>query len=190
MSLAQTAILATALRPKSQGGSSRPAPTSFQESVAQKPIQWLVVGGVVAYVAYKLIDKAIVSGQERDVITAETKSSASNPWQYAFFLQKNIPQKGTNILSSKGAYNAAKQIYDELNSWFVDDDDVVVGVFSSLNSKYKVAQVAQAFNQYFKSDILTYMKEGRKFASFGLTGGISKENYDKIIAQVERKPLY
>jgi len=189
MSLAQTAILATALRPKSDGGSSRPAPTSFKESVAQKPIQWLVVGGVVAYVAYKLIDKAIVSGQERTIITAETDASTTNPWQFGYFLSKNIPKKDTNVLNSKGAYLAAKQIYDELNSYFNDDDDVVIGVFSSLSSKYKVAQVAQAFNQYFKRDILTYLREGKKTFDFG-TGGISDDNYQKIITMVNKKPLY
>lgn len=189
MSLAQTAILATALRPKSDGGSSRPAPTSFKESVAQKPIQWLVVGGVVAYVAYKLIDKAIVSGQERTIITAETDASTTNPWQFGYFLSKNIPKKGTQVLTSKSAYLAAKQIYDELNSYFNDDDDVVVAVFSSLSSKYKVAQVAQAFNQYFKRDILTYLKEGKKTFDLG-TGGISDDNYQKIITMVNKKPLY
>lgn len=189
MSLAQTAILATALRPRSEGGSSRPAPSTLSQSVAQKPIQWLVVGGVVAYVAYKLIDKAIVSGKEQAVITAETQSSASNPWQFSYFLQKNIPKKDTQVLKAASAYNAAKQIYDELNSFFNDDDDVVIAVFSSLSSKYKVAQVAQAFNQYFKRDLLTYLKEGKKTIDFW-TGGISDANYDKIITMVNKKPLY
>jgi len=78
MSLAQTAILASALRPKGEKA-SRPAPSSITESVAQRPIQWLVVGGVVAYVAYKLIDKAIVSGKERDIIDAEPACLASIP---------------------------------------------------------------------------------------------------------------
>jgi hypothetical protein len=189
MSLAQTAILASALRPKGEKA-SRPAPSSITESVAQRPIQWLVVGGVVAYVAYKLIDKAIVSGKERDIIDAETSSRADNPFQYSSFLQKNIPKKDTNILNSAAAYKAAKQIYDELNSFFVDNDDVVIGVFSSLSSKYKVAQMAQAFNQYFKRDILTYMKEGKKTFSFGVTGGISDDNYTKIITMVNKKPTY
>ena len=190
MSLAQTAILASAIKSKSGGGSSSPAPSSIKESVAQKPLQWLVVGGVVAFVAYKLIDKAIVSSKEGDIIHAETKSSKDNPFQFSYFLSNNIPKKGTQILTSAAAYNAAKQIYDELNSVFIDDDDVVVGVFSSLSSKYKVAQMAQAFNQYFKRDLLTYLKEGSKFFSFGLTGGISQANYEKIITMVDKKPLY
>jgi len=189
MSLAQTAILATALRPRSEGGSSRPAPSSFKESVAQKPIQWLVVGGVVAYVAYKLIDKAIVSGQERTIITAETDASTTNPWQFGYFLSKNIPKKGTQVLTSKSAYLAAKQIYDELNSIFFDDDDVVIGVFSSLSSKYKVAQVAQAFNQYYKRDLLSFVKDGDKAFDLG-SGGVSSDNYNRIIAMVNKKPLY
>jgi hypothetical protein len=188
MSLAQTAILATAIRPRGEKA-ARPAPSSIKESVAQKPIQWLVVGGVVAYVAYKLIDKAIISGKEQDIITAETKSSSDNPFQFAYFLQNNIPKKGTNVYNSSASYKAAKQIYDELNSFFNDNDDVIIGVFQSCSSKYKVAQVAQAFNQYYKRDILTFLRDGKKTFDFG-TGGISDENYQKIITMVNKKPLY
>jgi len=188
MSLAQTAILASAVRPRAERSVSA-APSSFSQSVAQKPIQWLVVGGVVAYVVYRLLDKVIVTAKESQIIGAETKSSTDNPFQFAYFLQKNIPKKEVSALKAAAAYNAAKQIYDELNSVFVDNDDVVIGVFTSLSSKYKVAQVAQAFSQYFKRDLLTFIKEGSKFFDFG-TGGVSQENYEKIITIVNKKPLY
>ena len=152
MSLAQTAILASALKPRAERSASA-APSNFSQSIAQKPVQWLVVGGVVAYAVYKLFDKVIVSAKESQIIGAETKASTDNPFQFAYFLQNNIPKKGTSLITSAAAYKAAKQIYDELNSYFQDNDDIVVGVFSSLSSKYKVAQMAQAFNQYYKSDL-------------------------------------
>ena len=188
MSLAQTAILASAVRPRAERSVSA-APSSITQSIAQKPVQWLVVGGVVAYAVYKLFDKVIVTAKESQIIGAETKSSTDNPFQFAYFLQKNIPKVGTNILSSTAAYNSAKQIYDELNSYFSDNDDIVIGVFTSLSSKYKVAQVAQAFSQYFKSDLLTYIKEGKKTFDFG-TGGLDQDNYEKVITIVSKKPLY
>lgn len=188
MSLAQTALLATAIRPRAERA-ARPAPSSITQSIAQKPVQWLVVGGVVAYAVYKLFDKVIVSAKESQIIGAETKSSTDNPFQFAYFLQNNIPKKGTNLMTSAAAYNAAKQIYDELNSYFQDNDDIVIGVFTSLSSKYKVAQVAQAFSQYFKGDLLTYLKEGKKTFDFG-TGGLDQDNYEKVITIVSKKPLY
>ena len=55
MSIAQTAILASALK----GGSSTPksTPTSIADSIAQKPLQWLVVTGAVVYFGGKFIKK-------------------------------------------------------------------------------------------------------------------------------------
>jgi hypothetical protein len=61
MSIAQTAIMASALK----GGSSTPKskPTSIADSIAQKPLQWLVVTGAVVYFGGKFIKKIIPSGE-------------------------------------------------------------------------------------------------------------------------------
>jgi hypothetical protein len=187
MSIAQTAILASALK---GGGSSTPKsqPTSFSESIAQKPLQWLVVGGVVAYAVSKVVGKVVKTAGERSQETAETTTSSDNPWSYKAFLSQNIPA-GTNLLTAAKSYAEAKKVYDALNTYFVDDADIVVGVFAALPSKVQVAQVVQSFETYYKRNMLQYLQEGKKTFDFG-SGGLSDALYTRIIENVKRKPKF
>ena len=187
MSLAQTALLATAIRPRS---SSTPAakPSSFTESIAQRPIQWLVVAGVVVYFGSKFIKNLIPSGDNIRKGEAETTTSTDNPWSANTFLSQKIPAD-TNLITSKGAFQQAKKVYDSLNTYFSDDADIVVGVFAALPSKVQVALVVKSFEAYYKRNILEYLKSGKKTFDFG-TGGISEELYNRIIENVKRKPKF
>lgn len=184
---ASTAIIAKSVG----GGSPRPAkiqPTSLKESVAQKPFQWLIVGGVIVYFGSKAIGKLIKTGAERQQEQAETTTSASNPWSFTAFLsQKNIPV--SSFMKAAGAYQQAKKIYDALNTYFFDDEDIVIGVFTALPNQVQVAQVAKSFSDYYKRDILDYLKNGKKTFGFG-SGGISTEAYNRIIENVRRKPKF
>ncbi len=186
MSIAQTAILASALK----GGSSAPKsqPTSFSESIAQKPIQWLIVGGAIVYFGSKAIGKLVKTGEERQQEFAETTTSSDNPWSAKAFLGQKIPA-GTKLLTAAKAYAEAKKVYDALNTYFVDDADIVIGVFAALPSKTQVAQVVQSFENYYKRNILEYLKDGKKTFDFG-TGGLSQEAYNRIIENVKRKPKF
>jgi hypothetical protein len=188
MSIAQTAILASALK---GGGSREPKsqPTSFSESIAQKPIQWLVVGGVIAYAVSKVVGKVVKTAGERSQEVAETSTTPENPWSYKSFLSGNKIPAGTNLLTAAKAYEQAKKVYDALNTYFTDNADIVVGVFTALPSKVQVAQVVQAFDTYYKRDILQYIQEGKKTFDFG-TGGISDALYNRIIENVKRKPKF
>jgi hypothetical protein len=71
----------------------------------------------------------------------------------------------------------------------VDDADIVIGVFASLPSKVQVAQVVQYFENYYKRNILEYLKDGKKTFDFG-TGGLSTESYNRILENVKRKPKF
>ena len=187
MSLAQTALLASAIRPSS---SSSPAskPSSITESIAQRPIQWLLVAGAVVYFGSKALGKLVKTGEERRTETAETSTSTDNPFSFKSFLAQKIPA-GTKLLSASGAYQNAKQIYDALNVYLSEDEDIAIGVFTSLPSKTQVAQVAQAFYNYYKKDILYYLKNGNKTIDFG-TGGLSESEYARVIDNVSRKPKF
>ena len=186
MSIAQTAILASALK----GGSSTPKsqPTSIADSIAQKPLQWLVVTGAVVYFGGKFIKKIIPSGENLRKEAAETSTSSENPWSFKSFLAQKVPVN-TKMLPAASAYKEAKKIYDALNTYFVDDADIVIGVFTALPSKIQVAQVAKSFADYYKRDILEYLKNGKKTFDFG-TGGINSEQYNRIIENVKRKPKF
>ena len=186
MSIAQTAILASALK----GGSSTPksTPTSIADSIAQKPLQWLVVTGAVVYFGGKFIKNIIPSGENLRKEAAETSTSSDNPWSFKSFLAQKVPVN-TKMLPAASAYKEAKKIYDALNTYFVDDADIVIGAFASLPSKVQVAQVVQYFETFYKRNMLEYLKNGKKTFDFG-TGGLSDEAYNRIIENVKRKPKF
>jgi hypothetical protein len=183
MSIAQTAIMASALK----GGSSTPksTPTSIADSIAQKPLQWLVVTGAVVYFGGKFIKKIIPSGENLRKGEAETATTSDNPWSANTFMAQKIPAN-TNLLSSAGASQQAKKVYDALNTYFTDDADIAVGVFAALPSKVQVAQVVKSFEATYNRNILEYLKSGKKTFDFG-TGGISDALYNRIIENVKTK---
>jgi hypothetical protein len=187
MSLATTAILASAIRPKSD---STPAAktTSITESIAQRPIQWLIVAGAVVYFGGKFIKNVIPTGDNIRKGEAETSTSTDNPWSATTFLSQKIPV-GTNLITAAGAFQQAKKVYDSLNTYFSDDADIAVGVFAALPSKVQVALVVKSFEAYYKRNILEYLKSGKKTFDFG-TGGISDALYNRIIENVKRKPKF
>jgi hypothetical protein len=187
MSLAQTALLASAIRPRS---SSTPAakPSGIVESISQKPLQWLVVAGVVVYFGSKALGKLVTTGAESRTSTAETTTSKENPFSFKTYLAQSIP-KTAKLLTAKGAYQNAKQVYDALDVTWNEDEDIAIGVFTALPSKLQVAQVAQSFYTYYKKDILDYLKNGNKTIDFG-TGGLSNAAYQRVIDNVTRKPKF
>lgn len=161
---------------------------TITQSISEKPLQWLLVAGVVGTGAYFAFRKLIPKKEERILEDAETAVSENNPFSYTKFLSQTIPP-GTPLLRVETARAAAKQIYDALNTFFNDDEDIVIGVFNSLSSKVKVAQVAQQFFNMYKKDILEYLKTGAKTFDFG-TGGLSKEDYQRILTIVSKKDKF
>ena len=186
MSIAQAAILASAIKPRSD--KPRASTSTISESIAQRPIQWLIVTGAVVYFGGKFIKGIIPSGENLRKGAAETTTSADNPWSANAFMSQKIPAN-TNLINSKGQAQKAKLIYDSLNTYFVDDADIVIGVFASLPSKVQVAQVVQYFENYYKRNMLEYLKNGKKTFDFG-TGGLSQEAYNRILENVKRKPKF
>lgn len=181
--IASAAILASALKP-SQPQSDTGTET-ISESIAKRPIQWLIVGAAIIYFGSKVF-KAI--GEGKNTETAET-SSTGNPWAFNNFLDWSKVPKGTNILQYDDAVAKARQIYNALDVIAYENEDIVVGVFTSLPSKLQVAQVAKVFYDWYGKDILTYMQQGNKTLSF-FTGGLSEQNYNRIIENVNRKPKF
>lgn len=186
MSLTQTAILASAIRPKSD----KPSETSqtFAQSVATRPIQYLLVVGAIVYFGGKFLKGVIPTGENLRKDQAETSTSKDNPFSYqAFLTQKNIP-KNTNLITAAGAYKYAKQVYEALNVYIDENEDVAIGVFKVIPSKIQMAQVAQSFYNYYKIDILSYIKNGNEKNKF--RGGLSENDYNLVLANVNKKPKF
>jgi hypothetical protein len=159
------------------------------KSVADKPLQWLAVVGVVGVGGYFLFNKLNKSKEEKIQEKSETSDSPENPFSYNTFLaQKGIPD-GASMLTWSSANSYAKQIYESLNTYFDDSEDVCIGAFKALSSKLKVAQVARNFYGIYKRDILEYLKAGNKTFGFG-TGGLGESDYQQILTIVNNKPKY
>ena len=185
--IASAAILASALKPRT---ASEPRQTSGSvgQSIADRPLQWLIVAGVVVYFGSKALKGLIKPAGEIRETTAET-ASEDNPFAFNNFLNwAKVPQ-GTRVLTYDEALKKAKDIYKALDVIAYENEDIVVGVFTSIPSKIQVAQVAKAFSDNFNKDILTYIKEGNKTLSFW-TGGLSAANYQRVIDNVARKPKF
>jgi hypothetical protein len=160
----------------------------IEKSIAEKPLQWLLIAGALGTGVYFAFRKIIPNRAERILEDAETDVSEDNPFSYTKFLSQTIPA-GTSLLKVATARANAKQIYDSLNTYFNDDEDITIGVFSSLSSKVKVAQVCKEFFDMYKKDILEFLKTGSKTFDFG-TGGLSKEDYQRILTIVSKKPKF
>ena len=161
---------------------------AITQSVAGKPLQWLLIAGVLGTGAYFLVKKVFPSKIKKIVEGAETEVSEDNPFSYTKFLSQTIPV-GTQLLKFNAAAQYAKQIYSSLNVWFIDQPDITIGVFNSLGSKVKVAQVAEKFFVIYGKDILSYLKNGDKQLDFG-TGGLSNTDYQRILTIVDNKPKF
>lgn len=161
---------------------------AIEKSIAEKPLQWLLVAGVVGTGAYFLVKKIAPNRVKKLVEGAETEVSTDNPFSYSIFLKQTIPAN-TNILTFNSSAQYAKKIYDALNTYFFDDADIVIGIFSSLGSKLKVAQVAEKFFVIYGKDILQYLKNGNKTFDLG-TGGLSETDYNRILTIVDNKPKF
>ena len=161
---------------------------AIEKSIAERPLQWLLVTGVLGTGLYFLAKSIRPDKGERILEDAETEVSNDNPFSYTKFLSQTIPP-GTPLIKVETARAAAKQIYDSLNTFFNDDEDITIGVFNSLSSKVKIAQVCQQFFNMYNKDILEYLKTGGKTFDFG-TGGLSKEDYQRILTIVSKKPKF
>ena len=158
------------------------------KSVADKPLQWLAVVGIVGVGAYLISKKLYKSKSERLAESSETSESIDNPWSYNKFLSQNIPD-GTSLLTWSQANSYAQTIYESLNTYFDDSEDICIGAFKSIPSKLKVAQVCRNFYLIYKKDILTYLKEGNKTFGFG-SSGLSDADYNQILTIVNNKPKF
>ena len=159
------------------------------KSVADKPLQWLAVVGIIGAGGYFLFKKVYKTKEEKIQEKSETSDSVDNPWSYNTFLaQKGIPD-GASLLTWSQCNSYAKTIYDSLNTYFSDSEDVCIGAFKAIPSKLKVAQVCRNFYALYKRDILEYLKVGNKTFSFG-TGGLGESDYQQILTIVNNNPKY
>jgi len=148
-------------------------------------ISGVVVAGAALYFVPKLLQKI----KDAKAQNAAEDTSSSNPWAFGLFLDWSKVPKGTNILTYQQAKDKAQAIYKAMDAFAFEDEDIAVGIIVGLPSKIQVSQVAKTFSDnYGGRDILTFLKEGVKVVGVG--SGLSNDQYNRLIQNVQRKPKY
>ena len=72
--------------------------------------------------------------------------------------KKDSSKTGVHLLTSSGANNFAKKIYDAIH-WYKNDSAEILSVFRLIEFKSQVSQVAQAFYKLYGYDMYTYLSQ-------------------------------
>jgi hypothetical protein len=149
----------------------------------------IIAGVVVTGAALYFVPKFLQKIKDVKAQNAAEDTTSSNPWAFGLFLDWSKVPNGTNILTYQQAKDKAQAIYKAMNVYAFEDEDIAVGILVALPSKIQVSQVAKTFSDnYGGRDILTFLKEGIKVAQIG--SGLSDDQYNRLIQNVQRKPKY
>lgn len=163
----------------------------LSQGASNKPIQFAIAGLVLVTGGYFLVKKfgkdVILTPEEKAKRDAESVGK-DNPFSFTEFMAQPFPD-GTPLIKVATAQANAKQVYDALSSVLFDSPDVIIGLFNSYKNKAQVAQMSQAFYNTYKRDILNFLKNGNKMFDFG-TGGLSTEDYNRIVTIVNKKSKF
>lgn len=144
-----------------------------------------IVGGV-GFLIYRAVKKAKETAEQREVVKAEETTGEDNPWSANSFLGQKIPSN-VRKLSATQALAYATQLHNCFAVLMDEDEEEAVSIFTSLRSKYEVAQVVKAFEDKYKKGVLKTLKEGFIYLP---NAGLSSEDYKLIIDNVANKPKF
>lgn len=159
--------------------------------ISNRPVlTTLIVVGAGYYLFKKFkstIDELVQEGRQS---SADTSSSGSNVspfnWSAYFNYWKPRLPKGYKILTQASINDIATKIYDAMG-YFYDNEDVIKGQFKRINSKVKIAQLAEAFSKKYKSDLYTFIKDG---VGVRWNSGLDEENLNSILKYIDGLPNY
>ncbi len=83
-----------------------------------------------------------------------------------------------NANDADRAKQAAKDIYDSLGYFTIDDDSRVIGVFKTLTSQAWVSMVADAFLTAYQKDLKDFL------------GHLSSDSWKQVSTRVNNLPAY
>ena len=135
-----------------------------------------VVGAIVVYKIAKLT--GLVKGEGETKVTRGTTEPGSY-WKPQYY-----KKTGGNIITRATAESYAKKIYDAL-SWYNDDINTILGVFSQIKTKSAVSYLSDVFYQKYNYDLLNYLYYG---AGRLWIDGLNDENINKIITYTDKLP--
>lgn len=157
----------------------------LKDQFLKNPLPFVLLAGGGIYLLTKGIKTAtglITKGKQQQYETG----SVNNPFAFRAFFAA-IP-KGTKytVLTSASANNIAKNIYDSFG-FFYDDEQKFKNAVRLFKTQAQVAQVAQVFSTLYKTDLLSYVKDG-----YGPSpaAGLSEADYNDFLTLVSKLPKY
>jgi hypothetical protein len=135
-----------------------------------------VVGAIVVYKIAKLT--GLVKGEGELKVDERLKEPGSY-WKPQYY-----KRTGGKIMTRATAEQYAKKIYDAL-TWYNDDINTIVGVFSQIKTKAGVSFLSDVFFQKYNYDLLNYLYFG---AGRLWIDGLNDENINRIISYTDKLP--
>jgi hypothetical protein len=135
-----------------------------------------VVGAIVVYKIAKLT--GLVQGEGESKVNARTTEPGSY-WKPQYY--KRV---GGKIITRAAAEQYSQKIYDAL-SWYNDDINTILGVFSQLKTKAAISYLSDIFYQKYGYDLLNYLYYG---AGRLWIDGLNDDNINKIITYTDKLP--
>jgi hypothetical protein len=135
-----------------------------------------VVGAIVVYKIAKLT--GLIKGE------GETKVDQRTTAPESYWKPQYYKRTGGKILTRAAAEQYGKKIYDAL-SWYNDDINTILGVFSQIKTKSQVSFLSDVFFQKYGYDLLNYLYYG---AGRLWIDGLNDENINRVISYTDKLP--
>jgi hypothetical protein len=148
-----------------------------------KLIQNLVIAGGVYFLVIQPILKKLKVLPEKEV------SPVNDPFAGVAFLKAAPIGTKYLLIKQDEVKKLAQIIYDAFN-FLGDDEAAVTGVFRKLQTQSQVAYLAQKFNEIYKTDLLTYLKNGKQGLQHTYWSGLNAAELQQIKDLVKVKPKY
>lgn len=147
---------------------------------------------VAAYfgVIVPLEQKLGITTSAATAAVATATQTPGTPFSPTFYQTQG---KNITILTQSAAQNYATTIYNALNTWFTNDFNAVMGVFTSLHTQGQVSFLAYVFQQMYNADLLTWLEYANGSSStsgnswFG-GGGLTDAQVAQIVSYVNALP--
>lgn len=124
---------------------------------------------------------------EKELQTASTAGSQSNPWDPNFW-KKASQSREVSILTAADVANRIKKIWDCSGGWFSGDDEAcITGQITSVKTQTQVSYLADKFQQKYNTSLLLFLQKGNSSAPWA---GLSTAEMATLLQNVKNKPKY
>lgn len=142
----------------------------------------LLYFGILKPILNKL---GITKSKEQTIVENQSQlSNELNPFSPIFYQKCPV---GCSLIKRAIAEKYAKIIYDAMGV-FSDDEASIYGVFRALKTQSQVSFLCDVFQQKYKTDLLSYLKNG--YSQWNSASGLNADELNTVIQIVNKLPKY